>query len=296
MSGRESAVTTGRKGARASARNTRARSLRPWPLTLATAVSLGLLLYVASTSLPYLVSSPTTDPNFGALNHCLSQAHPEGRLGWAVSPDASRAAVYGPHSVAVCGPGDSVSRRELTGTLALAFDGDNRLWLSVGGRLLREDGATLRPMGDFAPVALAGHSHGMLALDDSGQLVSVSPGGTVLAQTLVSGSASRLSVGAGGILAAVLSEGVLRVFDARTLTPIELASPCAVETVWWLDAPDRLLIGCAPSGAPSFTVDVRTGVQEKAPEYRSLAPARRLSGRPLYVQGCDGFPCTAPPP
>ncbi|TQF11430.1 hypothetical protein FJV41_34285 [Myxococcus llanfairpwllgwyngyllgogerychwyrndrobwllllantysiliogogogochensis] len=296
MSGRESAVTTGRKGARASARNTRARSLRPWPLTLATAVSLGLLLYVATTSLPYLVSSPTTDPNFGALNHCLSKAHPEARLGWAVSPDATRAAVYGPHAVAVCGPGDAATRRELTGTLALAFDGDNRLWLSAAGRLLREDGATLRPMGDFEPMALAGHSHGMLALDASGQLVSVAPGGTVLAQTLVPGTTGRLSVGSGGVLAAVLSEGLLRVFDTRTLTPIELDLPCAVETVWWLDEPDRLLIGCTPSGAPSFSVDVRTGMREKAPEYRSLAPARRLSGRPLYVQGCDGFPCTAPPP
>ncbi|GEN06873.1 hypothetical protein SAMN05443572_104502 [Myxococcus fulvus] len=296
MSGRESAVTTGRKNARAPARNTRARSLRPWPLTLASAVSLGLLLYVATTSLPYLVSSPTTDPNFGALNHCLSKAHPEARLGWAVSPDASRAAVFGAHSVATCGPKDASTRHDLTGALAIAFDADNHLWLSAGGRLLREDGATLVPMGDFQPIALAGHAHGMLALDASGQLVSVSSSGSVLAQTLVPASTARLTVGAGGVLAAVLSDGHLRVYDTRSLSHRPLDVPCQVETMWWLDAPEQLMIGCSPTGAPSFSLDVRTGERAPVPEGRALAPARRLSGRALYVQGCDGFPCTAPPP
>ncbi|WP_338863342.1 hypothetical protein [Myxococcus stipitatus] len=295
MSGRESAVTTGRRGARASARNTRARSLRPWPLTLAIAVSLGLLVYIATTSLPYLVSSPTTDPNFGALNHCLARALPEARLGWAVAPDASRAAVFGPHAVAVCGPADRTSLRKLAGTLAIAFDGDNHLWLSSGGRLLRDDGASLTTMGDFAPVALAGTAHGMLALDDSGHLVSVASSGAVLAQTQLPSSSGRLSVGANGLLAAVLSEGHLRVYDTQTLAPRELAPPCPVESLWWLDAPEQMLIACSPPGAPSYVLDARTGTRQEVPA-RHLAPARRLSGRPLYVQGCDGFPCTAPPP
>ncbi|WP_308471959.1 hypothetical protein [Myxococcus landrumensis] len=295
LSGRESAVTTGRKGARASARNTRARSLRPWPLTFATAVSLGLLVYIATTSLPYLVSSPTTDPNFGALNHCLARALPEARLGWAVSPDASRAAVFSPHAVAVCGPGDSTSLRKLAGTLAIAFDSDNHLWLSAGGRLLRDDGATLSPMGDFAPMALAGTARGMLALDASGHLVSVDSSGTVLAQTLLPGNAGRLFVGAEGLLAAVLLDGHLGVYDTHTLAPRELDIPCPVESLWWLDSPDQMLIGCTPPGAPSYVLDARTGTRREVPA-RHLAPARRLSGRPLYVQGCDGFPCTAPPP
>jgi len=289
-------VTTGRRNARAPARNTRARSLRPWPLTLAIAASLGLLLYVTTASLPYLISSPTTDPNFGALNHCLGQALPEARLGWAVSPDASRAAVYDSHRVAVCGPDHVATQRDVAGILAITFDGANRLWVATGARLLREDGRALKPVGDFAPVALAGHAQGVLALDVSGQLVSVAADGALLGQTQVSPGGGRLFVGANDTLAAVLSEGTLRVYDARTLAPHEVRPPCPVDTVWWLDAPERLLIGCSPSGAPSFTLDVRTGGLEETPGGRSLTPARRLGSRPLYVQGCDGFPCTAPPP
>ncbi len=264
-------------------------------LTIVIAAALGLLLYVATTSLPYLISSPTTDPNFGALNYCLSHALPGARLGWAVSPDASRAAVYGPQAVAVCGRGGASARLEVAGALAATFDGDNRLWVSAGGRLLREDGAGLKPMGDFSPVSLAGHASGVLALDEAGQLLSVAPDGALLGQATVPGAGGTLSVGAGGALAAVLAEGALRVYDARTLAPLSAEPPCAVDDLWWLDAPQRVLVGCASEGSPAFTLDLRTGAREVAP-VRPGTPARRLPGLPVYVHGCDGFPCTAPPP
>ncbi|MCP3139617.1 hypothetical protein [Pyxidicoccus xibeiensis] len=294
MSGRESPVTGGRKGARAAARQVRALGARPWPLTIAIAVALGLLVYVTTTSLPYLISSPTADPHFGALNDCLTRALPAPRLGWAVSPDASRVAVYGPQAVALCERGGGSRRLDVVGTLAATFGGDNRLWVSAGGRLLREEQGALRPVGDFAPVSLAGHASGVLALDEAGQLVSVSPEGGVLGQVSLPWPGGRLSVGAAGAFAAVLSEGALRLYDARTLAPMETQAPCAVESVWWLDVPERLLIGCAPSG-PAYTLDVRAGTQAPAGS-RPATPARRLLGRALYVQGCDGFPCTAPAP
>jgi hypothetical protein len=288
-------VTGSKKGARASARATRALSARPWPLTIAIAVALGLLVYVATTSLPYLISSPTADPHFGALNDCLSRALPAPRLGWAVSPDASRAAVYGPRAVAVCDRSGASTRLDVVGTLAATFGGDNRLWVSAGGRLLREEQGELRPVGDFAPVSLAGHAGGVLALDDGGHLVSVASEGGVLGQATVPGPAEGLSVGADGTLAAVLNAGALRVYDARTLTPLPAQAPCAVDRLWWLDAPERVLIGCAPGGEPVFTLDLRAGTHTPAPHHPGT-PARRLLGRALYVQGCDGFPCTAPPP
>nr|WP_307734674.1 hypothetical protein [Pyxidicoccus parkwaysis] len=273
----------------------RALSARPWPLTIAIAATLGLLVYTATTSLPYLISSPTTDPHFGALNHCLSRELPAPRLGWAVSPDASRAAVYGPRSVAVCGADGTATRLDVTGALAATFGGDNRLWVSAGGRLLREDHGALRSVGDFAPVSLVGHAGGVLALDEAGQLVSVSSEGSVLGQATVPGAGARLSVGASGRLAAVLNGGAVRLFDARTLAPLPAEPPCPVSTLWWLDAPEQLLIACAPDGMPAFTWDVRTG--SHAPAAGTPAtPARRLLGRALYVQGCDGFPCTAPAP
>nr|WP_163994424.1 hypothetical protein [Pyxidicoccus caerfyrddinensis] len=295
MTGREGPVTGSRKGGRASARAVRLLSARPWPLTIAIAATLGLLIYTATTSLPYLISSPTTDPHFGALNDCLSRALPAPRLGWAVSPDASRAAVYGPRAVAVCGPDGVPTRMDVAGALAATFAGDNRLWVSAGGRLLREERGALRPVGDFAPVSLSGHAGGVLALDEAGQLVSVSSEGSVLGQATVPGAGARLSVGASGTLAAVLDHGVLRVFDARTLAPLPAEPPCPVSGLWWLDAPDRLLIGCAPEGIPAFTLDLRTGTHAAAPGTPSV-PARRLLGRALYVEGCDGFPCTAPAP
>nr|WP_164017529.1 hypothetical protein [Pyxidicoccus trucidator] len=295
MSGRESPVTGGRKGSRASARAVRALSARPWPLTIAIAAALGLLVYVSTTSLPYLISSPTADPHFGALNDCLSRALPAPRLGWAVSPDASRAAVYGPRAVAVCDRSGASKRLDVTGTLAVTFSGDNRLWVSAGGRLLREERGALAPVGDFAPVSLAGHAGGVLALDEAGQLVSVASEGGVLGQATVPGAGARLSVGATGALAAVLVEGALQVYDARTLAPLASEPPCPVEGLWWLDEPQRMLIGCAPTGAPAFTLDLRAGTHAPAPG-APATPARRLFGRALYVQGCDGFPCTAPAP
>ncbi|MBZ4421629.1 hypothetical protein [Myxococcus sp. RHSTA-1-4] len=295
MGGREGPVKGSRTGGRASARAVRALSVRPWPLTLVIAAALGLLVYTATTSLPYLISSPTTDPHFGALNACLSRALPAPRLGWAVSPDASRAAVYGPRSVAVCGPGTASHSFPVRGALAATFGADNRLWVSAGGRLLHEEQGTLRPVGDFSPVSLAGHAGGVLALDEAGQLVSVSSEGSVLGQATVPGAGARLSVGASGTLAAVLTGGAVRLFEARTLAPLPAEPPCPVATLWWLDAPERLLIGCAPGGTPAFTWDVRTGARAPAPG-TPAAPARRLTGRALYVQGCDGFPCTAPAP
>jgi hypothetical protein len=295
VGGRDSPVTGGRKTGRGPARAVRALSARPWPLTIAIAAALGLLVYTATTSLPYLISSPTADPHFGALNDCLSRALPAPRLGWAVSPDASRAAVYGPRAVAVCDRGGASQRLDIAGTLAATFGGDNRLWVSAGGRLLREDRGTLHPVGDFAPVSLAGHAGGVLALDEAGQLVSVASEGGVLGQATVPGAGARLSVGATGTLAAVLAEGALRVYDARTLTPLAAEPPCPVEALWWLDAPERVLIGCATGGAPAFTLDLQAGTHTPAPG-TPAAPARRLLGRALYVQGCDGFPCTAPTP
>ncbi|MFB1480168.1 hypothetical protein [Corallococcus sp. RDP092CA] len=299
MSGREGHLLTGRKSARV-ARN---MSARAWPLTLVIASGLGLLLYVATTSLPYLIASPAGDAHLGALNDCLArQLGGATRLGWAVAPDASRAAVFAPHVVAVCGTDGSHSRLEIPGTTALTFDGERRLWAAAGGHLLRERRGALQPVGDIAPPEwLLGHAGGVIALDATGQLISVAPDGKVLGQAQVPGPGGRLSIGPGGALAAVEWGGGVLVYDARTLELVRAEAPCAVEFLWWLDAADQVLLACggpAPQDAPgpaALRFDVRTGAREEMPT-RTRTPARRLSGRALYVQGCDGFPCTASPP
>nr|WP_140800185.1 hypothetical protein [Myxococcus xanthus]QDE71562.1 hypothetical protein BHS09_33785 [Myxococcus xanthus]QDE78843.1 hypothetical protein BHS08_33810 [Myxococcus xanthus]QDE86215.1 hypothetical protein BHS07_34375 [Myxococcus xanthus] len=294
MSGRESPVSGG-KAARASAKEARLRRAGPWPLTVATAAALGLLVYIATTSLPYLISAPTSDPHFGALNHCLARLLQRPLLGWAVSPDASRAAVYGAQAMAVCTLPEGSQRFPLAGVRAVTFDRENRLWWSQAGQLWRDDGAEPMRMGDFSPVSLVSHEGGVLALDAEGQLVSVAPDGAVLGQVPVSGAEARLSVGAEGTFAAVLDEASLRFYEARTLTPLPVELPCEVAGLWWLERPERVLIACAQGDEQAFAMDLRTTRYE--PVQRPPGePARRLLGRPLYVHGCDGFPCTAPAP
>ncbi|WP_233595692.1 MULTISPECIES: hypothetical protein [Corallococcus] len=287
----------GRKGARLLS----SASVLAWPLTLVVAAGLGLLLYVATTSLPYLIASPAGDAHLGALNDCLSRKLAGAtRLGWAVAPDASRAAVFGPRVVAVCGEDGRHSRLEFPGATAVAFDGERKLWVAAGGHLLRERDGLLQQVGDITPPEeLVGHAGGVIALDAAGLLVSVAPDGKVLGQAQVPGAGGRLSVGPGGVLAAVEWGGGVLVYEARTLTLVRAEAPCAVEFLWWLDTPEQVLLGCGAtqdSPMPSaIRFDVRTGARQEAPE-RTRAPARRLSGRALYVQGCDGFPCTASPP
>lgn len=294
MRDRDGLGTTSRRGLRPASRRARALNARAWALTLVVAAALGLLVAVATTSLPYLVSSPTTDPHFGALNHCLT-AGPQGpRLGWAVAPDASRAATFGAQAVALCGRQGPPTVLSAPGATAITFDGAGRLWVATRERLLREEAGGLVPVGDFGAVALAGHRDGVLAQDASGQLLSISPQGEVLGQASLP-SVGGLSVGPDGGLAAVVVGGGVVAYEARNLTPVRAEAPCEVEALWWLDAPDRVLLACGPGDGLALTLDLRTGRQEQAPR-RHRTPARRLSGRALYVQGCDGLPCTAPAP
>lgn len=289
---RDGFLMTGRRGLRPSGRYARALGQRSWALSLISAAALGLLIAVATTSLPYLVSSPTTDPSFGALNHCLATAMQGPRLGWAVAPDASRAATFGARAVALCRKDGPPSVFSAPGATAITFDGEGRLWVATHERLLREEASELAPVGDFAPVALAGHAAGVIALDTEGQLLSISPAGEVLGQARLP-TVGALSVGPGGLVAAVLVDGGVVAYEARTLALLRAEAPCQVEGLWWMDTPERVLLTCGPG--PALTLDLRTGQRTEAPR-RARTPARRLPGRPLYVHGCDGLPCTAPPP
>jgi hypothetical protein len=291
---RDGQGTTGRRGPRLPSRRARAVIPRSWALTLITAAALGLLVAVATTSLPYLVSSPTTDPHFGALNHCLTAALPGPRLGWAVSPDGTRAATFGARAVALCRPDASPHVFPAPGATAITFDGQGQLWVATREQLLREEAGQLVSMGDFAPVALAGHAAGVIAQDAAGQLLSISPTGEVLGQARLP-SPGALSVGSEGVLAAVVVQGGVVAYEARTLATLRAEAPCQVQELWWLDTPERVLLACGPGDQPALRVDLRTGLREELP-HRFRTPARRLSGRPLYVQGCDGLPCTAPAP
>jgi len=240
------------------------------------------------------VSSPTTDPYFGALNHCLTGALHGPRLGWAVAPDASRAATFGARAVALCGKQGPAAVFSAPGATAITFDGEGRLWVATGEQLLRQDADQLAPVGDFASIALAGHEAGVIALDAEGQLLSISLQGEVLGQAKLP-APGALSVGPGGKLAAVVVGGGVVAYEARTLIPLGAEAPCQVEGLWWMDTPERVMLACGPGRETALLLDLRTGERADAPR-RSRQLARRLSGLALYVQGCDGLPCTAPAP
>jgi hypothetical protein len=283
-----------RKVARWPGRSAHGVNARAWALTLVIAAGLGLLVAVATASLPYLVSSPTTDPHFGALNHCLTGALRGPRLGWAVAPDGTRAALFDARGVALCGPSGRPRVSAWPGVTALTFDGAGRLWAATREQLLREVDGQLQVLGDLGAVALVGHAGGVLALDGEGHLASISPEGEVQAQGQLPLGAV-LSVGPGGTLAVAVADGVPWVFEARTLNSLPVQAPCAVEAAGWLAHSGHLLLVCAGGAGGAFTVEPRTGEQAPAPRPSSL-PARLLLGRALYVQGCEGLPCTAPSP
>lgn len=294
MRDRDGILTTGRRGLRPSGRHARALGPRSWALSLIIAAALALLISIATTSLPYLVSSPTTDPYFGALNHCLTGALHGPRLGWAVAPDASHAATFGARAVALCRKERPAVVFSAPGATAITFDGEGRLWVATSSQLLRQEAEQLIPVGDFSPMALAGHAAGVIALDAEGQLLSISPQGEVLGQAKLP-APGALSVGPEARLAAVVVGGGVVAYEARTLTPLRAEAPCQVEGLWWLDTPERALLACGPGRGSALVLDLATGERTEAP-HRSRQPARRLPGLALYVQGCDGLPCTAPAP
>jgi hypothetical protein len=101
-------------------------------------------------------------------------------------------------------------------------------------------------------------------------------------------------VGPGGALAAVVLGGGVLAYEAATLAPVRSGSPCAVRGLWWLDA-DSVLLACGADDALTLAFNLRTGEWDTAPRGPRDA-SQRLWGRPLYVQGCDNLPCTAPAP
>jgi hypothetical protein len=273
-------------------------------LTAMAAVGLGVVVYFASTSLAWFASSPTSDPTFGALNHCLMAQVPADRAGFAVSPDASRAATFSDRGLGVCEDGAG-SFLPLPGIVRAAWDFDGVLWLAVKGpeakaaALYRRRGsAPLEPVGDIAPVALAGHARGVAALDRSGRLVSLAADGQVLGvfdlPTRPDDTATLVADAAGALVAVVMHNAVW-IFEAQDLSWVRGESPCDAEYLWWLPAPGAALVSCGPDQSWALSWQATTGTREAAPRKQRVHSAL-LARAGVYVRGCEGLPCTAPAP
>lgn len=271
-----------------------------------------MVLYAASTSLPYLASSPTADPRFGELNRCLIDSLQEPKVGFAASADGRGACSYGAGALAVCwlekgdGGERAAGRRfQLPGVTAAAFDFAGALWLATGreaereGGLWRLHGGEPARIGDIAPIALSGHSHGVAALDVAGRLLSLSGAGDAMGFAQLPsapvGGAQLASNSEGTLLSVVAGTGLF-LFRAQDLRLLRAEGPCQVEYLWWsaVEA-SRALVSCAPRGSWALLLQVESGEKEAAPR-RQRTESALLPKAGIYVHACEGLPCSAPEP
>lgn len=268
-------------------------------LSIALAAVLGAIVYLAVTSLPYLATSPTTDPVFGALNTCLLSAVPE-RVGFAVSRDNARAAAFSHNRLVECAGSPPVATAwERAGLTHAAYDTDGALWVSTSSddageaALLRLEGGALSERGPLSASALVGVFGGVVALAADGALVSLAGDGTVRARRELPSSRNvQLAANADGALVALWGGGRLTVVNAVTLESTAAEVACAVSRVWWRPEPPLFLAEC---------VDIALEVHALTSQSALMAARRRvpatLSGPDgVYVQACDVLPCSAEAP
>lgn len=273
-------------------------------VTLASAAALGMVLYVVSTSLPFLASSPTADPHFGAQSQCLIGALPTPRVGYAVSWNGDEVAGFSGGALAVCARDGGARIYPVKGVQQAAWDERGTLWLGTseipdaGWRLWYLD-ADAGPVsaGDFAPVALAGHASGAVALDATGKLVSLARAGEVtgLAQLPAAPVGPfQLTANEDGTLATVVAGGGLFAFTVPELKTVRAEAPCDVEFLWWTRG-DGAVLSCGPASSFALALHVRSGARDAAPR-RNRARSVLVPGLGVYVQPCEQLPCTAPAP
>jgi hypothetical protein len=269
-------------------------------LSVALAVTVGLVIYLAVTSLPYLASSPAGDPTFGALNQCLLSSAPQ-RVGFAVGRDARRISAWTNDAVVECAEGQPPRTWPLKGVTVGAYDGRARLWVAARGADAGLSGLFLlgsgvRHVGPLMPQALVGVHDGVVALEPSGRLVSVLEDGSVSGSAeLPSAEGAVLTSSGDGTRVAVSVGGGFFAFDAQTLKVLRAEAPCRVQRLWWKKAGHRVLVTCGPDETWALEVDVDTGQAETAGAH-PRAPSVLAGPDGPWVQPCDMLPCTADEP
>lgn len=270
-------------------------------LSVALAATLGVLVYFSVTSLPYLAVSPSSDPTFGEINGCLLHAVPSARVGFAVSPDLTSAAVWSNALIARC-TGAVERTWPIPGVTQAAFDGKGRLWAVSGAldagsaRVLLLEGDFPQERGDARPAHLVGTEDGVVALEASGRLIAIKAdgavGGLVDLKPMLD---AVLSASADGRRVAITASGGIFVFESSTLLRVRAEAPCDVEFLWWLREGHRTLISCGPRTSWALFLEVDTGVQDIAPARGRIRSVLAGPGGP-WVQPCDVLPCTAVEP
>lgn len=257
-------------------------------LSVALAFAVGLSVYFAATSVPFLELSPTADPVFGRLNDCALNRVRE-RLGFAVRGDLHALAAFGPSSVVLCELDAAPSELTVAGVTHAAFAGDGTLWLAGPDRLQAVRAGAVTPGPRVRAQALAPLGDGVALVDDRGQLVLVGAQGVTAAVDLDTAVEPALSSSDDlQRLAVQLGARVLVVDPAGTIRFDQV--PCAVQHHAWLDG-HELLVTCDAPPTWALAIAVDTSGQRPAPHWPAQR-VHRVGGR--WVESCDVLPCSVP--
>lgn len=276
-----------------------------WWMTLALAGTLGGVLYLITSSVPFLVSSPTTDPNFGALNSCVLKNLKALRLGYAVSWDRKQLVAFSAEELLWCKADGEPHRQALPGITQASFDGKGRLWLATRGsdeappQLWLSLAEQAKPFSaPFAPTSLVGTKTGAVILDAKGQVTAIRSttdvGGTTSLNYAVNSPTGLITSADGTMTLLVAGTGIFA-FRSDTAELVRKESPCEVEYAWWLPNSSLARIACGPEKSWAIDMSLVSGASEKA-SLSNGGPSVLLPTTGIYVESCDRLPCTASPP
>jgi hypothetical protein len=274
---------------------------RRWPellsllITGALAVTLGTLIYLAATGLPFLSISPTSDVNFGAANACLLKRVPE-RLGFAVSADAQKVAAWSTDRLSVCSAEGEVFALPLVGLHLGRFDRQGNLWLAQGGPVeqLLKVSATgeVHLLGPMQVLGLEGTSSGAVVMQSSGHLVAVHSDGSLRASQVISpGAHLMLGSNASGEFVSVLRSPQHAIYRSGDLSYLGQA-PCDIQALSWERSSSHFVVRCDGVDGLVLRCEAETMQCEALPleAFPKGIPVHTIS-----VEPCDGLPCTVVP-
>ncbi len=277
----------------------RSMALATFMLTLVSAAVLGGIIYLTSTSLPYLAMSPTADPTWGAINACLLREVPQ-RVGFTVDATHTEAAGWNGEHLAACRIEGTVFTPAVSAVASAAFDRTGHLWALAGQPTHLLFFKSLAPvdLGEVNAIRLVGTATGVITLDPQGELRSIDATGAVLGVAhlpLPWVNDVALSTSGDGERLAAVAQHQAQLFDVSTLRALPHPAGCDVEFLWWLAGGHQALLQCAPTGSLFLTLEADTGDTNSAPA-GPRAPSVLSGPQGPWVESCDTLPCTAKPP
>ena len=267
-----------------------------WVLTLGVAASLGVVLYVVSSSVPYLASSITSDEAFSVLNGCALR-EVESRTGFAVSPSGRSLAVQSNTRAVRC---DQLPDGGLTVTTVhatvndLAFDFSDTLWWSTSAGVRTNDAS----FDGLEPVAIAGTKYGVLVLENRGRVLALKSSGEVATESHLQMSVKgnpEILVSGDGERAAWVTEGGMVVWQTAPLRQLRAESPCEIVDAVWVAKSHRILVRCATELILDWDVDANS-LTPAPPRPQKKPWPTLVPGIQTYISSCEQLPCTADAP